>query len=155
MSADPIAVFSPTVTGDTNAYASGDNVGGLLTLTDVVSPSRPYGIIRGVTIINDTVSASTPFDVFFFNANPSGTTISNNGAQSIASADQAKVVGVIHCSDITSDGACTVHQSQSLAIPFSLSDSTKLYATIVVRSSMTLGAATDVVLLVHIQQAGG
>lgn len=152
--ADPIILISPTVTGDTNGYVTGDNVGGLLTLSDAVPPSRPYGMIRGVTIVNDTISASTPFDVFFFNANPSGTTISNNGAQSIASADQAKVIGVAHCSDITSDGACTVHQAQNLSMPFTVPSGTSIYATIVVRGSMTLGAATDVVLTVRIQQAG-
>jgi hypothetical protein len=149
---DPIVVLSPTVTVDTAANATGDNIGGKLTITDAVALDRRWGMIRSVVIISDTILLTTSFDVFFFDADLT-TVITTNGAQTLTAADQAKVIGVAHCSDVTADGGCTVHQAQNLSIPFRASNGTdNIYATIVVRGTPTFAATTDVVLRVSIQQ---
>lgn len=149
--ADPILVFAPTVTVDTSANASGDNIGGKLTLNEVLAPGRPFGMVRGVTIVSDTVS-SIVFDVFLYSDDPSGTTFTTNGAQSIASGDQPKLIGVASCSEVFADGACSVHQAVGLAIPF-VSPTGRLWASIVGRGNITFGATTDVSIRIHIQQA--
>lgn len=146
----PIVVLSPTVTVSTSQYTSGDALGGKLTLSDNVSADAPWGFIRGVTIISDTV-ATAPIDVIFYDADPSASTFTDNAAHQIASGDVAKIIGVAHCSDVTADGLCSIHQAQNLSIPFR---GQPLYASMIVRGTPTLGNAADIVLRVFVQQDG-
>lgn len=150
---DPIIAISPTVTVDTTANAAGANIGGKLTLSDVVHPDRPYGMIRQVRLVSEVIS-TIGFDVFFFHADPSGSSFATHMAQSIVTADQAKVSAVVALSENFADGECSVHQASELAIPFVASADGKLYATIVARGAITFLAANNVSLRVLLQQAG-
>lgn len=149
----PIRLISQAVTVDTSAIVTGDNIhSSALTLGGAAPENVPSGIIRGATMITDTVS-TIPYDLFIFDSAPT-TTITANGAQSLSAADQAKIVAVISLASVFADGGGSVHQSGALALPFVSRDSGNLYATIVARGSVTFGAATDVVLRVYTQSVG-
>ena len=149
---DPIVTLTPTVTASaTPDYSAGDNLGGLLTLSDATPPDRRWGEIVGVSITSD-VAFTGPFDVVFFNANPSGSTFTDNAAQDVVLADQGKIIGVAHCSDVTALSGCSIHQALNIVIPFRLAEGASLYAAIVIRGTLNLTATDEVVMRVRIRQ---
>lgn len=130
-----------TVTAS-SAYASGNAVGGLMTLASATASNGSGGLLQSV--IQYTKSAQTAsIDVFVFKANPSSSTCTDKTAFSLAAADFDKVIGVAHISDWTSAGTPSVGQSQSLAIPFSLASGTALYACAVTRGTPTYASTSD------------
>jgi hypothetical protein len=142
---------TPTVS-TSPAYTSGDNVGGKVTLTDVCRASTGSGIIQSVVITSKSLQSGS-FDVIFFNADPSGSTFTDNGAQGVVDADLSKIIGVAHCSDVTALAAESIHQATGLALPFALSGgATTIYAAIVTRATPTLGSTSDIWLSVRILQ---
>jgi len=72
-------------------YSSGDVVGGLVTVSNVVRSGLNSGKIVGAAIHN-RVSHAVDLSLIFFNANPSGTTFTENSALTIAAADLSKVI---------------------------------------------------------------
>ena len=149
---DPIVTLTPTVTASaTPDYSAGDNLGGLLTLSDATPPDRLWGEIVGVVITSD-VAFTSPFDVVFFNANPTGSTFTDNAAQDIVLADQGKVVGVAHCSDVTALSGCSIHQTSNIVLPFRLAPGATLYAAIVIRGTLNLTATDEVKIAIRIRQ---
>lgn len=149
----PIVTISPTVTGSTSpAYAAGDNVGTKLTLADCVALDRPYGEIVSVVLASDSAQ-TIPFDLFVFNADPSGSTFTDNAAQDIVAADLGKLVGVIHLNDISSLSGASVHQAVNIVpVEFRIPSGTSLYAALVARGAMTLANTADLKLNVFIRQ---
>jgi hypothetical protein len=142
--------LTATPTVSTTAYGTGDNVGGKVTLADVCRGTTGSGIIQSVVITSKSLQTAT-FDVVFFNADPSGSTFTDNVAQAVVDADLSKVVGVAHCSDVTALAAESIHQASGLGLPFALSGgATTLYAAIVVRGTPTLGSTSDIWLSVGV-----
>jgi hypothetical protein len=145
-------VLTATPTVSTGAYSTGDNVGGKITLSDVCRASMGSGLIQSVVITSKSLQTAT-FDVVFFNADPSGSTFTDNAAQAIVDADLSKVVGVAQCGTVVALAAESIHQATGLALPFALSGgATTLYACIVVRGTPTLGSTSDVWLSVRVLQ---
>jgi hypothetical protein len=131
-----------TVTAS-SAYASGNAVGGLITVSNVARVSAGSGLIQSVII--DTKSAqTTSTDLVLFNANPSGSTCTDKTAFSVAAADFDKIIGVAHVTDWTSLGTPSVGQAQNLAMPFALASGATVYACLVTRGTPTFAATTDV-----------
>lgn len=148
----PIITLRPTVTGSTSpAYASGDAVGGKLTLTDVVANQTAWAEIVHVAICSDVLSA-VPFDVIFFDADPAATTFTDNGALDIAKADLPKVIGVAHCSDVTALSGASIHQTTNLSLVFRAAVGTRIFAAIVIRGAITLAATDDISIQIRIRQ---
>lgn len=149
---DPIVTLSPTITASASPdYSAGDNVGGLLTINDAIPPDWRWGEVVGVVITSD-VAFTGPFDVVFFNANPSGSTFTDNAAQDIVKADQPKIIGVAHCSDVTALSGCSIHQAMNIVIPVRLAAGVPLYAAIVIRGTLNLTATDELSLDIHIRQ---
>ena len=126
-----VAVQStPTVTA--GAYSSGYSLGGLLTLANVVAANGNQALMQSATVAFKS-GAVPAMDVIFFNANPTSSTITDNQAIAINSADLGKIVGIAHVTDCTLTAASTesVCQAQNLVMPAVLS-TTSLYAAIVV-----------------------
>lgn len=140
---------APTVS--TDAYASGDNVGGKITLSGATRVAGGSGIIQAVTITSKSLQTA-PFDVIFFSADPSASTFTDNAAQDLADADLAKVVGVARCAEVVGLSVASIHQALGVALPFALAAGSSLYAAIVVRGTPTLGSTSDIGLAVHIVQ---
>lgn len=148
----PAKVLTATPTVSTSIYASGDNVGGKVTLTEVARAAMGSGLIQSVVITSKSLQTAT-FDVIFFNSDPSGSTFTDNVAQAIVDADLSKVIGVAQCATVVPLAAESIHQASGLALPFALSGgATTIYAAIVVRGTPTLGSTSDIYLSVRILQ---
>lgn len=137
-----------TVTAS-SAYASGNAIGGLMTISGAArvsgssGASGTSGLLQSV-VMNIKSAQTTPVDIFIFNANPTGTTCTDKSAIAIAAADFDKVLGVVHMTDFTSGGTPSDGQAQNLAMPYALTSATTIYACAVTRSTPTYAATTDV-----------
>ena len=128
------------VTVEAAAYATGDLVGGKLTL----SSSAFGGLIQSVAI-TDLAKQSIAKDVVFFDTNPDGTTFTENSALDIADADLVNVLAVVTVVDWFSFADNSIGQALNLAIPFV---NTPLYAAIVERGAPTYASTSDLTIRV-------
>ena len=85
-----IITLTPTI--DTNAYSSGDSVGGLLTLTELGRHSSQVVILENL-VISDQSDQKAAMQIFFFDGNPAAATLTNNAAAAFTAADIAKIAG--------------------------------------------------------------
>lgn len=132
------AKISPSITVTAATYSANQCVGGKLTLSSVNSSSgRSLTIERIVLRSASTTAITATFRVFLFDADPSGSTYTDNGTFNTVAADITKAIGFV---DVTlwADGGTSSHASVGdsgpLAIPATPSG-TSLYACI-----QTLGA---------------
>jgi hypothetical protein len=146
-----VAVITPTVTVDAALYATGDNMGGKLTLTGMTRIAAGSGLIQSVVITSKTLATFTA-DVIFFNADPSASTFTTNVAQALDDADLPKVIGVAQCTTVIALTDCSIHQATNLALPFKLPSGTSGYAAIVVRGAPTPAATTDLTISIRVLQ---
>lgn len=149
-----MARCNATITGSTSpAYASGDLVGGKLTLSNAARVSGSSGIVQSAIITSKSLQNNVVFDVVFFNADPSNSTFTDNAAFDIHDNDLDKVIGVAQCNTVIPFSGSSVHQALGLALPFAGSaGSTTLYAAVITRSTTTLAGTTDLTLSVRILQ---
>lgn len=82
---------TPTI--DTNIYASGDCLGGLMSITGATSYSGGGGILRGVTVVDKTQAQRAAMDLIFFTQ--SVTVAGNNSPFATSDADMLYAVGAI------------------------------------------------------------
>lgn len=137
------------------AYASGDVVGGKLTLEGCnphIDGSKPAGGLIQSVVITDAAKQSITKDVVFFDADPTNTTFAENGAVDIDDADLAKIIGVAQVSSWFAFNDNSVGQAVNLAIPFVIAG-LPLYAAVVERGAPTYAAVTDLTLRVGILPA--
>lgn len=151
-----IAKVTPAI--ETGAYASGDLIGELLTLSSVlhkpsgVGLARRGGMIQHVLLM-DAAKQDVAIDVVFFSANPAATTFTDNAALDIDDADLDKIIGVVSLTTYFDFADSAVAQALNLALPFVADESaTDLYACLVARGAPTYAAATDIDLRVSILQ---
>lgn len=128
------------VTVDTNAYASGDCVGGKLSTT--AAPVSQHGVIlTGVTLASGD-SESPQFDIYLFSGDPSTSTLTDNAALALTDADREKVIDFFQVSEAVTDSNGVTYRRGGLSTPIPASVST-LYIAIVARGAITYAAATD------------
>ena len=134
----PAFSFTPS----TSAYSSGYSLGGVQAIA-----TQPLGaIIANVScqLSSGTFSGSIDLDVF--NAQPG--TYADDAAVTLSVADQAALVGVIHLTDVTSQGgAVTSVQAINAAFAYGLNQSGNngtLYVLPIVRASVTFAASSTV-----------
>lgn len=141
---------TPTVS-TTPAYTSGDQVGGIMTLTDVVRQDSNMGYgnieLKSVTILDASLQ-SIAIDLWFFKVSPTVTS-SDNVAFSMTDANQAaQCIGAISVG--TSYSASALNSTSTdgknigmcLQVPGSSATPTNLYAIAIVRGTPTF-ATTD------------
>lgn len=78
----------------TSAYANGDCVGGLQTISSAVNADGLAAYLHSITIVDESAQ-DTAFSFIFFSENPSASTFADNAAISIAAADRDKILGVV------------------------------------------------------------
>ena len=144
-----VITASPTV--DTNAYATGELVGGKLTFT-----GSKAGFVVSAQI-TDLAAQAVDFDVVLFDANPSATTFTDQAAFDIADADIPKVIGVINFPSTSRFAFAdnSVHFVGGLGIPFSgsmVSGNPTIYGALISRGTPTFAASTDVKVKLAISQ---
>lgn len=137
---------TPTVSASP-AYTAGDCVGGLMTLSNAVRSGPLSGVLAAIEVM--CKSAQTfAFDVIFFDANPSGSTLNDNAAIAIAAADFDKIVGVAQITGTAPNawvnvGTPSFAVAANVNLPLKLA-STTLYAVLVARGTPTLGSTSDI-----------
>ena len=85
-------LFESDLTLDTAAYADGDVLSDLLTVTTVVRVAGYHAVLKSVVVIDDD-DQGIAFDILFFNA--SVTLAAKNAAWATSDADMAKCQGQI------------------------------------------------------------
>lgn len=138
ISAASRAKISPSITVTAATYSANQSVGGKLTLSSVNSSSGRSLVIEKIVLRSASTTAITAtFRVFLFDADPSGSTYTDNGTFNTVAADISKAIGFVDITlwaDAGTSSHASVGDSGPLAIPAKPSG-TALYACI-----QTLGA---------------
>lgn len=142
--------ITPAVTA--GAYAAGMVAGGKLSLTTAVRASAGSGVIQSVSVSKKT-ALTAPYDVYFFSADPTNSTFTDNAALALNVADLPLLVGVAHCTDLVDNGTPKTLQATNVALPFKLASGTTLFAVPVIRGAETLASTSALILNVGILQA--
>lgn len=136
--------------------ATGQSIGGLQTLTSAVrisgslGASGTSGLIQSVLVSFKDAVAGTSIDIYFFNANPTGSTCTNTSAFALADADRDKVIGVVHMTDFTASNTAVVGQSQNQAMPFGVASATSIYACVVARAPFIITSTANASLITRV-----
>ena len=137
-----VVLNTPTVSATPN-YADGDNMGGLISLTDIYGPEtagQGGGLIQSV-LISDAALNGLQIDAWFFDANPSSSTFTDNAAMSIHASDVNKVIGRVPVTDW--DRSSQFGFAENLAMPF-VTAANILYMALEARGAHNLAATTDI-----------
>lgn len=150
--APPVAVhFNSALTVTAGAYTTGQVCGtGAISVTGAARVNAGSGTIQNVLVTVKT-ALTAPFDVFFFDTNPTNSTFTDNASLAINVADLPFLCGVAHCTDVISGGTPQILQMANTGIPFKLSASaTTLYAVVVIRGAETFASTSALGLSVII-----
>lgn len=151
-----ILPITNTMTTSNATVTTGKSVGGLQTLSNVVrvsgslGASGTSGIIQSVMLTFKDAIGSIPFDVYYFNANPSGSTCTDNTTFALVDADRDKVIFIAHVTDLTASNTAAIGQAGNMAIPFGISSSTTAYACVVTRGSAAITGTANASLITRI-----
>jgi len=142
------------------AYSQNDLVGGKLTFTNAMRTSGGSGILRGFVMGDQAANGSSvTYDLILFDADPTGTTFTENGPLDIADADLNKIIGVLRLNGTGSVGDYIAMVDNAVLVgrveqPLKASGSANLYGALIVRSATvpTYAATSDVFLTLLIEQ---
>jgi len=141
---------TPVVSAST-VYASGDNVGGLMKLK-ATSPDRmpdtQYCRIVSI-IVHDKSTQAENIDVYLYKSNPSGSTFTDNVAQTLTDADNLKVKHVENLTSYDSAAANGLAGATSLSVGMPFTDG--IYASFITRGTPTYDSTSDLTLTVSIE----
>jgi hypothetical protein len=142
-----------TPTLDTSAYATGDRMGTVMTLSNVALENGGEVTLDGIGITDVNVQ-SAAFDILFFNASPTLISADNAAISLLDSEMSGKGVGwqAIVAGDYTAAASSSIAYKGDLNKPLKAAAGTKnLYALLVSRGSPTY-AASSLALTFHFRQ---
>ncbi len=142
-----ILTATPTISSGA-IYAAGDNVGGLITFAAPQLYGNTGHLIRAVTL-TDRGKQSLLTDIVFFGDNPSGSTFTDNVAQTIVDADLVKIIGSIKIA--SADYLAYVDNSHATVTTTGIPAQcvgTSLYCVMIARGTPTYTSTTDLTLRV-------
>ena len=156
-----IVTATPTVS--LSAYTAKDNMGGKITFAnaglDRVADSTLSVINTGriISVVLAYAAAATQVNtirVYFFNADPTASTLTDAAAMDIDDADLGKVIGQVAVTvatygDLGVDN--TVGGIHNLNIPFDLGTRTSLFAAMQVVGAEDLAGTDDIILTVGLE----
>jgi hypothetical protein len=139
-------IVEVTPTLDTSAYASGDRLGSLMTLSDVVRHQGMEAVLLDVVVL-DKVKQSQAIDIYFFRESPTIAS-ADNAAIDISDAEMEKCIGRV--SIATTDYSALANCSEASPAPFNrllgaIEGKTSIYALAVCRSGTPTYAASSLV----------
>ena len=136
------------------AYASGDQLGSLVTLSNAMDSTKDTGTVMSVTVI-DKAEQSSDLSILFFSAEPTIAS-ADNAALSITDAEvAAKLLGVVSvsASDYVDIGNQHVAQKTSVGLMLqSAAGSTSLYCLLLCEGTPTYASTSDLVLKIGVVQ---
>lgn len=147
---------TPTITAS-SAYASGNQIGGIMTLTDVLrqytnAPGVSQAELHSVTIL-DGSKQDAAIDIWFFNQSPTVTSTNKTAFAMTAANHQAQCIGAISVGASYSDAAAVststdgVNLSKNFYVPSTAATPTNLYAIAIVRGTPTYTSTTSLSFL--------
>ena len=130
-----------TITTTTSAYSVGDNVGGVITLTNCVRNSSTTSQITDLALW-DLSNQKSAFTIHFWKATPPNGTYTNDVSQVIAG-DQAYYLGMVNIisSDWITVGAIATLNVTNINIGIKPTTGTSIYATYVIGNTATYAAS--------------
>jgi len=141
---------TPTVSASA-IYASGDSVGGEITLSNALREKFAVNDLRNGTatirsvVITDLGKQSANLDVIFFDTVPANG-FGDNVPITVTDVDLVNVIGVAQITTWVAFNDSSVGIAHDLYIPFALGTGTKLYAAIVSRGTPTYASTSDLTL---------
>jgi hypothetical protein len=135
---------------------TGQSIGGLQTLASAVrvsgsvGASGTSGYIQTITVSFTDAIGAGPLDVVYFNANPTGSTCTNDSAFILANADRDKVIGIAHVTDFTSLNTAVVAQANNQSMLYTVASATSIYACVVARASFVIAGTTNASLVTRV-----
>lgn len=143
---------TPTVSA-TPDYSAGDAVGGVMTFAAILRDDAKSGYVVSARITAKTAATSmAQIDVLIFNANPSASTVTDNSAFVLADADRAKLKGVIKVTSFDVAGTSASIGYAEGRVPATGAVADDLYAVMVARGAINLGATDDLILELTVDQ---
>lgn len=138
------AIASDAIVVSTSpAYSLGDHMGGKLTFANAVRAPALSGKLMSITLNCKSVQTNTLM-LALFKSNPSGTTITDNGAAAIAAADFDKLIGIYTLGAANSKmGTHTTFALDNINKAFDLASTTLYGALINTTGTPTLGSVSD------------
>lgn len=152
-----ILTMTPTV--DTSIYASGDQLGSLVELSNAMDDSSGTGTIVSVSV-HDKASQSATLQVLFFNDKPVVTS-SDNAALNISDAEMAsKFLGLVSVTNsnyvaLSASSLVTAANQQILINSVKSADNpngTSIWAILRSGGTPTYTSASDLVLRIGVRQ---
>lgn len=145
-------VIDVTLTTQAALYATGDVIGGKITIPNAMARDGASGILKSVQLCSKA-DLTVNFDLIIFSDNPSATTFSENGAVAIDPADVSKVLGVVQLATRFDLGTPVVTGLNNVDMALkSGAASRDLYACLVARGNHTPGSTSDIILRFGIEQ---
>lgn len=140
----------PAITVDTAAYAAGDTIGGIVTVTGAVRASGGTGIIQQI-VLTDLANQKPALEIRFFDANPAAGTYTDNNATVLHATDQAKALGriTVATSDWLTTGSIATCTLRNIGLGIKAASGTSVFMVITAggTSAPDFAAATDLLLL--------
>ena len=137
------AVLDNTPVISLTAYVTGDNIGGLMTLTEAVKHPGHGGSIRSVSLI-DKLAISALIDVLVFDKNPSNSIFTDNAAAVVSDLDVVNLVSVFQLVNwVTLAGNSVVSLNTVItgregpSVPFIVFGGQSLFAAMIIRAGAT------------------
>lgn len=136
-------VIEKTPALDTNAYATGDSVGGVQEL-GALPADFGRGVLKSL-VVTDGANQGAALDVYLFNSQPTAGVYTDNGGAAPTAADMARCVGYVSIggSDWNTLGTCKVVVKEVAFVARSEQTTVrgnKFYYLIVSRGSPTYAA---------------
>ena len=147
-----IATISQTPTVSTTpAYSAGDAIGGKLTFANATRVAAYSGRVKSV-IVTDQNKQNVVIDLVLFNADPSGTTFTDNSVLDVADADMVKIIArvpLVDWTNLNDNAFCAVN---NLSLDFNLASGTSLYGCLITRGTPAFAATNDIIVTLVIEQ---
>lgn len=138
---------SQTPTINTSAYTAGDQVGGFMTLTNIIRQDSNLGfgtsILTSVTII-DAGKQAAPFDILFFNQSPTLVSANNDPfSQTVANAKIQYIGKVSVAGSYLASASYSTSTDDNLNLPVRALSGSSLFAVAVTTGTPTYVGTTD------------
>lgn len=143
----------PTVTVDTAAYAAGDTIGGIITVTNAVRVSGGTGTINQI-VLTDLANQKPALEIRFFESSPAAGTYTDNNATVLHATDQAVALGriTVLTSDWLTTGSIATCTLKNVGLGIKAASGTSVYMVITAggTSAPDYVASTDFLALLCI-----
>lgn len=156
INATKVVTVTPTITAN-SAYAAGNQIGGIMTITDVVrqDTNQKFGTSELVEVtILDAQKQDSPIDVWFFNQSPTVTSTDHAAFAMTYANMQNQLIGVVQLgatgtySDANATSACTTaNLNMPLQVASTVANPTNIYAIAICRGTPTYTSTTSLTFL--------